>query len=104
MFIISKKNFKVRRADSSSYLIAKDYIGEIPDDVYYSTLIQNAVKGGSVAAPKSTKDKNLNEASEEAQKKAEETDIRPDAQNNKDDSDKPEPENKADHDKEKPKK
>lgn len=104
MFIISKKNFKVRRADGSSYLIAKDYIGEIPDDVYYSTLIQNAVKGGSVAAPKSTKDKNLNEASEEAEKKAEETDIRPDAQNNKDDSDKHEPENKSDHDKGKPKK
>ena len=35
---------------------------------------------------------------------AEETDIRPDAQNNKDDSDKPEPENKSDHDKGKPKK
>ena len=38
MFIVSKRNYQVRRADGSSYLIKKDFIGEIPEDVgYYGT-------------------------------------------------------------------
>ena len=33
MFIVSKRNYQVRRADGSLYLIKKNYIGEIPEDV-----------------------------------------------------------------------
>ena len=45
MFIVSKKKFIVRRADGSSYLIRKDYIGEIPGDVAESNLVQKAIRG-----------------------------------------------------------
>ena len=59
MFIISKRNFLVRRADGSPYRIKKDYIGEIPQDVFESSLIRGAIKGGLVAAPESHRDKEL---------------------------------------------
>ena len=52
MFIVSKKKFIVRRADGSSYLIRKDYIGEIPGDVAESNLVQKAIRGGSIAVPR----------------------------------------------------
>ena len=80
MFIISKRNFLVRRADGSPYRIKKDYIGEIPQDVYESALIQGAIKGGLVAAPESRSDKSLREAEKLAGQKEAETDIRPDAE------------------------
>mgnify|MGYP005773892231 FL=1 len=81
MFILSKRNFKVRRADGSSFLIKKDFIGDIPEDVFNSRLIQKAIKGGLVAAPESHKDKALYEADTEAADKADAVDIRPDAKN-----------------------
>ena len=81
MFILSKRNFKVRRADGSSFLIKKDFIGDIPEDVFNSRLIQKAIKGGLVAAPESHKDKALYEADAEAADKADAVDIRPDAKN-----------------------
>ena len=81
MFILSKRNFKVRRADGSSFLIKKDFIGDIPEDVFNSRLIQKAIKGGLVAAPESHKDKALYEADMEAADKADAVDIRPDAKN-----------------------
>ena len=81
MFIISKRNFLVRRADGSSYIVKKDYIGEIPQDVFESTVIQGALKGGLVAAPESHKDKALYEADVEAADRADAVDIRPDAKN-----------------------
>lgn len=80
MFIISKRNFLVRRADGTSYLIRKDFVGDIPEDVFQSGLVQGAIKGGLIAAPQSTKDKDLYKADEEAGKKESEADIRPDAQ------------------------
>lgn len=94
MFILSKRNFKVRRADGSSFLIKKDFIGDIPEDVFNSRLIQKAIKGGLVAAPESHKDKALYEADMEAADKADAVDIRPDAKNKE----------KADEDKKTPKK
>lgn len=94
MFIISKRNFLVRRADGSSYIVKKDYIGEIPQDVFESTVIQGALKGGLVAAPESHKDKALYEADAEAADKADAVDIRPDAKNKE----------KAEEDKKTPKK
>ena len=81
MFILSKRNFKVRRADGSSFLIKKDFIGDIPGDVFNSRLIQKAIKGGLVAAPESHKDKALYEADVEAADRADAVDIRPDAKN-----------------------
>lgn len=94
MFILSKRNFKVRRADGSSFLIKKDFIGDIPEDVFNSRLIQKAIKGGLVAAPESHKDKALYEADTEAADKADAVDIRPDAKNKE----------KAEEDKKTPKK
>lgn len=79
MFIISKRNFLVRRADGSPYRIKKDYIGEIPQDVFESSLIQGAIKGGLVAAPESHRDKELHKADAEAEARADAADIRPDA-------------------------
>lgn len=57
MFIFSKKNFLIRRADGSEYLIAKGYTGEIPEDIAQSRLVQNAIKGGSIVTPAGHSDK-----------------------------------------------
>lgn len=79
MFIVSKRNFLVRRADGTSYLVKKDYVGDIPNDVFNSRLIQGAMKTGLVIAVQSHKDKDLIAADEEAQEKQAAADIRPDA-------------------------
>lgn len=83
MFIISKRNFLVRRADGSSFLIKKDFVGDIPDDVFESGLVQGAIKGGLIAAPESKKDKDIYKADEKADAKAADADIRPDAKKSK---------------------
>ena len=57
MFIIAKRNYLVRRADGSFYRIEKDYIGEIPEDVAESELVQRAIVGGNIAVPGGTKDR-----------------------------------------------
>lgn len=62
MFIIAKRNYLVRRADGSFYRIEKDYIGEIPEDVAESELVQRAIVGGNIAVPGGTKDKELYKA------------------------------------------
>lgn len=49
MFIVSKRNYLVIRADGSAYRIKKDYIGEIPEDVAESVLVQRAIQGGNIA-------------------------------------------------------
>lgn len=79
MFILSKKNFLIRRADGSSFLIRKDYVGEIPDDVSAHWMVQAAISDGSIATPGNNKDAALEAASTEANKKAAAADIRPDA-------------------------
>ncbi len=79
MFIISKRNFLVRRADGTPYLVKKDFVGEIPQDVFESSVIQGAIKGGLVAAPDSTKDRSLYAADATAAEKEADADIRPDA-------------------------
>ena len=80
MFIVSKRNYMVRRADDSAYLIPKDFIGEIPQDVAESDLVQRAIEGGNIAVPEGKKDKELIEADETAEELAAENDIRPDAE------------------------
>ena len=80
MFIASKKNFLVRRPDGSTYRIKKDFVGNIPDDVAKSWLVQAAVNSGSIIAPQGTKDRELAQAETVAEQKAQAADIRPDAQ------------------------
>ena len=84
MFIISKRNFLVRRADGSPYRIKKDYIGEIPQDVFESSLIQGAIRGGLVATPETHRDKELYKADAEATVKADAADSRTDVRSDTD--------------------
>ena len=80
MFIVAKRNYLVRRADGSFYRIEKDYIGEIPEDVAESELVQRAIIGGNIAVPGGTKDKELYKADDTAAERAAEYDIRPDTE------------------------
>lgn len=79
MFIVSKRNFKLRLADGTVYRIAKDFIGEIPFEVAAHPLIQNAIDSGWITAPAGHADKALYEADALAAQKAAEADLRPDA-------------------------
>lgn len=79
MFIVSKRNFKLRLADGSVYTIAKDFIGEIPVAVAAHPLVQSAIDCGWISAPESHADKALYKADAEAAQKAAENDLRPDA-------------------------
>lgn len=79
MFIIAKKNFRIRRADSSLFMIRKDYIGEIPRDVAAHWLVQAALADGSIATPRGRNDPALWQADAEAAARAADADIRPDA-------------------------
>lgn len=79
MFIVAKRNYLVRRSDGSSFAIKKGYIGEIPQDVAKSQLVQRAIRGGTIAVPKGKKDKQLEQAEAKAGEKAAQKDIRPDA-------------------------
>ena len=80
MFIVAKRNYLVRRADGSFYRIEKDYIGEIPEDVAKSGLVQRAIIGGNIAVPGGKKDKELYKADDVAAELVAEYDIRPDAE------------------------
>lgn len=80
MFIVAKRNYLVRRADSSFYQIKKDYIGEIPEDVAKSDLVQRAILGGNIAVPDSMRDKALYQADDAAAERSVEYDIRQDAE------------------------
>ena len=62
MFVVSKKNFIIQRADGSKYRIGKGYTGEIPEDVAKVRLVQAAIKGGSIIAPPSHADKDIRAA------------------------------------------
>lgn len=79
MFIVSKRNYQIRRADGSSFFLAKDFIGHIPHDVAQSNLVQRAIRGGMIVVPEGTKDKQLEQADNQAAEKAAGKDIRPDA-------------------------
>ena len=79
MFVMSKKNFRIRRADGSSFLIRKDYIGELPEDVSAHWLVQGAIADGSIATPKGKEDAAVDAAAKKAKGKAKASDLRPDA-------------------------
>lgn len=75
MFIASTKAFMVRRADGTPYAIPRGFIGEIPEDVANSKLVQLALKDGSIAAPSSKKDKDIDKAIKGSEEKAVEAQI-----------------------------
>ena len=89
MFIISKRNYNVRRADGSLFLIKKDYIGEIPENVAASQLVQRAIRGGMIAIPQGKADAQLEQADAAAGEREERNDIRPDASHGGQDTDGP---------------
>ena len=78
MFIVSKRTFKFRFTDGTSYRIPKDFIGDVPDHVANHPLFEAAVNGGLIACPKSHADRAIHEADDKAVQKAVEADIRPD--------------------------
>lgn len=61
-FIISKRNFLVHRDGAPNYRIPKDFIGEIPKDVYNSHLVQKNIKAGLILVPASKADKDIQDA------------------------------------------
>lgn len=75
MFLNSKINLLVRNG-KESYLIPKDYIGEVPKWVGESWLVSQAIKGGQIAVPTRKTDKALESADAKAEAKAEKSDIR----------------------------
>ncbi len=80
-FVVSKRNFLIRRADGSGHVIKKDYVGPISEEDLKSPVVQMAVKGGMIAVSGNSGDKQLQEAKEAADEA--ETDIRPDAEEKK---------------------
>ncbi len=79
MFIVAKRSFKVPRKNGEMFLIRKDYVGDIPDDVAEHWLIRAAIHDGTIATPQSGKDRDLYQADAQAGDKEKAADIRPDA-------------------------
>lgn len=70
MFINSKINLLVRNG-KEKYKIKKDFIGDIPEWVANSWLVQMAIKSGDVVTPKAKTDKALEQADEKAEAETE---------------------------------
>lgn len=70
-FIISKRNFLIHRPGAEDYRIPKDYIGEIPEDVYNSHMVQKCIEAGAILVPASKADKDIQAAEDQAEEKAE---------------------------------
>lgn len=70
-FIISKRNFLIHRPGAEDYRIPKDYIGEIPEDVYNSHMVQKYIEAGTILVPASKADKDIQAAEDQAEKTAE---------------------------------
>lgn len=87
MFIISKNRFLIPRNGAEPYVIPKDYIGEIPEDVAGHWLTEAAIESGMIATPQGRKDRQLETADEAAEEKAEKADIRPDTRENETEED-----------------
>ena len=79
MFIMSTKPFLVPRKDGTMFKIEKDYIGEIPQDVANSWLVQAAIKSGWIATPAGRSDGVLRASEALAEEISTEGDKRPDA-------------------------
>ena len=77
MFITSKRNLLIKLPDGSEYKIARDFVGEIPDELANVDLIKLAISDGTIVTPESKKDVGIEAAVEAASEL--ENDIRPDA-------------------------
>ena len=69
MFISSKVRFLVHRADGSKYVIPEGFVGEIPDDVGRSAIVQLAIRGGEIVTPQSHKDADVEKPKRKTAKK-----------------------------------
>lgn len=78
MFILSTKTFLVPRADGTKYTIPKDFVGEIPEDVGNTWLVQAAIKCGWIATPAGRSDGDLRASDAKAGEISTEYDKRPD--------------------------
>ena len=58
MFINSKVKLLVKDGDES-YIIPKDYIGDIPEHIAKTWLVQMAIKSGHIVTPENKSDKAL---------------------------------------------
>lgn len=65
-FIISKRNFLVHRDGAPNYRIPKDFIGEIPKDVFNSRLVQKNIEAGLILVPASKADKDIQDVEDQA--------------------------------------
>ena len=65
MFINAKVRLLVK-LDGESFEIPKDYIGEIPDHVAKSWLVQQAIKSGHIVTPENKSDVALEKADKKA--------------------------------------
>lgn len=65
MFINAKVRLLVK-LDGESFEIPKDYIGEIPDHVAKSWLVQQAIKSGHIVTPENKTDAALEKADKKA--------------------------------------
>lgn len=65
MFINSKVKLLVKDGDES-YTIPKDYIGDIPEHIAKTWLVQMAIKSGHIVTPESKSDKALEAADKKA--------------------------------------
>ena len=72
MFITSSKSFAAKRADGTLYRIPIGFVGEIPEDVAGSLIVQLALKEGSIKTPETKKDKDIDKALTESAEKAKE--------------------------------
>ena len=62
MFISSSKTFGVKRNNGELYRIPQGFVGEVPEDVGKSLIVQLAIKEGSIKTPASKKDKDIDKA------------------------------------------
>lgn len=67
-FINSKVKLAVRLSDGRIYSIPKDFLGDVPDEVAKSWLVQAAIRSGHIIAPEAKTDKAIEKAAEEVKK------------------------------------
>jgi hypothetical protein len=74
MFINSKIRVLVRNG-KDSFVIPKDYIGEVPQWVAESWIVRKAIESGHIATPSNKSDKALEDADKNAEIKHEEAEA-----------------------------
>lgn len=62
MFISSSKTFGVKRKNGEFFRIPQGFVGEVPEDVGKASIVQLAIKEGSIKTPASKKDRDIDKA------------------------------------------